>query len=86
MVPVFNQVHLTERCLGSLLDNSILARELVVIDNKSNDSTPAFLKGFQKQTADKGWSMKVWPTQKMLVLEGPAIRELELPQESILQS
>lgn len=59
MVPVFNQVHLTERCLGSLLDNSVLARELVVIDNKSDDSTPAFLEDFQKKTANKGWSMRV---------------------------
>ena len=59
MVPVFNQVHLTERCLGSLLDNSVLARELVVIDNKSDDSTPAFLKDFKKQIAGKGWSMKI---------------------------
>jgi len=59
VVPVFNQVHLTERCLGSLLDNSVLARELVVIDNKSDDSTPAFLKDFKKQIAGKGWSMKI---------------------------
>ncbi|MFZ3064908.1 MAG: glycosyltransferase family 2 protein [Nitrospirota bacterium] len=59
VVPVFNQVHLTERCLGSLLDNSILARELVIIDNNSSDSTPAVLKEFQNRFAEKGWSTHI---------------------------
>lgn len=59
VVPVFNQVHFTERCLGSLLDNSILARELVIIDNNSSDSTPTVLKEFQNRFADKGWSMHI---------------------------
>ena len=59
VVPVFNQVHLTERCLGSLIDNSILARELVIIDNNSSDSTPAVLKEFQNRFVEKGWSMNI---------------------------
>lgn len=59
VVPVFNQAHLTERCLGSLLDNSILVREVVVIDNNSRDSTPAVLKEFQNRFAEKGWSMQI---------------------------
>jgi GT2 family glycosyltransferase len=43
VIPVFNQVHHTRRCLDSLLAHSEEAREIAVIDNHSTDETPAYL-------------------------------------------
>ncbi len=39
VIPVYNQAHLTERCLVSLLENSLIAKELFVVDNNSTDRT-----------------------------------------------
>jgi GT2 family glycosyltransferase len=46
VIPVFNKVELTERCLDSLLRNSRAVSELTVIDNASQDSTPEVLKAW----------------------------------------
>ncbi len=43
VIPVFNKVELTRRCLESLLQNSRAVSSVVVVDNASVDSTPAFL-------------------------------------------
>jgi GT2 family glycosyltransferase len=40
VVPVFNKIDLTERCLDSLLENSRNLTEVFVIDNASTDATP----------------------------------------------
>ena len=59
VIPVFNQVSLTEHCLESLLANSDVARELIVVDNASTDRTPAVLLAFQVRFAAQGWSFRV---------------------------
>jgi GT2 family glycosyltransferase len=59
IVPVFNQAKLTERCLASLLKNSQLARELIVIDNCSTDETTLVLNQFKKLFETQGWVMSI---------------------------
>jgi GT2 family glycosyltransferase len=59
IVPVFNQSHLTQRCLESLLKNSEIARELIVVDNHSTDDTPQLLERFRPHFESKGWSFRV---------------------------
>lgn len=49
VVPVYNQHHLTERCLASLLTHSTCVREVWIIDNASQDQTSGVLIRFQKK-------------------------------------
>jgi GT2 family glycosyltransferase len=56
IVPVFNQSHLTQRCLASLQANTRWARELIVIDNHSTDNTPLVLDRFEKSFTTAGWA------------------------------
>ena len=64
VIPVYNQLALTETCLNSLLANSRLARELAVIDNASTDDTPERLKEFKKRFEQSGWNMRIFRNQK----------------------
>lgn len=59
VIPVYNQAHLTERCLVSLLENSLIAKELFVVDNNSTDTTSILLKKFQQKFSSKGWNMQI---------------------------
>ena len=59
VIPVFNQVHWTKRCLKSLLDHSAVAREIVIVDNHSTDETPAFLREMQSEFEKRGWKFTV---------------------------
>jgi len=59
VIPVFNQVHWTERCLRSLLDHSRVARDLIIIDNHSTDATPAALLRFQPEFERRGWKFTI---------------------------
>lgn len=43
VIPVLNQLHYTQQCIQSLLDQGIKAASLLVIDNGSTDGTPAWL-------------------------------------------
>ncbi len=45
VIPVFNQVDYTRRCLASLEEHTDLPYELIIIDNGSTDGTAAFLRG-----------------------------------------
>ncbi len=47
VIPVFNQVHFTTKCLDSLLKNSSLRPEVFVIDNASSDETFRVLANYQ---------------------------------------
>ena len=49
VIPVFNKVHLTQRCLDSMLLHSKILDSVVVIDNASQDETPAILAEFAKK-------------------------------------
>jgi GT2 family glycosyltransferase len=66
VVPVFNQVHLTQRCLPSLIDGADLAHRLVIIDNHSTDGTPEYLEEFKKQAESKNWEVKIVRNEKNL--------------------
>jgi GT2 family glycosyltransferase len=59
VIPVFNQVHWTERCLRSLRDHSRLTRDLIVIDNHSTDSTPETLLRFKPEFEALGWKFTI---------------------------
>ncbi len=43
VIPVLNQLHYTQQCIASLLDNGVDASSLLVIDNGSTDETAAWL-------------------------------------------
>jgi len=45
VIPVFNQVDYTRRCLTSLEEHTDLPSEVIVVDNGSTDGTAAFLRG-----------------------------------------
>jgi GT2 family glycosyltransferase len=53
VIPVFNKVELTKRCLASVLKNSRRLRKVVVIDNGSSDQTANTLREFQNEFAAK---------------------------------
>lgn len=59
VIPVFNQCHLTERCLTSLLKNSSGLQGVCVVDNASQDNTGAILEGFQASFASAGVSFEI---------------------------
>lgn len=59
VIPVFNQVHWTKRCLESLLAHSEITREVCVVDNHSTDETAAYLKTAQKEFEKQGWKFTV---------------------------
>lgn len=59
VIPVFNQVHHTQRCLESLLKHSEVCRELIIIDNHSTDSTPEYLQKMKPIFERKQWSYTV---------------------------
>lgn len=59
VIPVYNQVHWTKRCLASLLKHSVRARELVIVDNHSTDETPEFLKSISKDFENNGWKIQI---------------------------
>lgn len=46
VIPVYNQSHMTERCLQSLLNHSKSVQQVTVIDNASTDGTAKVLEDF----------------------------------------
>jgi GT2 family glycosyltransferase len=56
---VYNQLELTRRCLGSLLENSRIAREIVIVDNHSTDETPKYLLEITSLARTLGWNIQV---------------------------
>jgi GT2 family glycosyltransferase len=64
VIPAFNQVHLTERCLTSLLANSRAVKEIFVINNASQDETRATLEKFEPQFLANGISFKAIHNEK----------------------
>jgi O-antigen biosynthesis protein len=49
IIPTFNQRHLLKKCVGSILNNTDLPYEIIVVDNDSSDGTAAYLKGLGGQ-------------------------------------
>jgi GT2 family glycosyltransferase len=59
VIPVFNKVELTNRCLDSLLKNSKALSEVFVVDNASSDSTPAVLLEWAPRFTEQGIRFQV---------------------------
>jgi GT2 family glycosyltransferase len=66
VMPVFNQWHLTERCLNSLIENSSITRECLVVDNASSDETPLNLKQWKEKFESRGWIFQILTQEKNL--------------------
>lgn len=49
-----NKLEYTRRCLGSLLQTAYSPWELIVVDNGSNDGTPAWLEQFRTEAGSAG--------------------------------
>jgi len=59
VMAVYNQLHLTQRCLDSLLKNSRIARKLTIVDNDSTDGTAAWVeREFLSQARAQGFSVE----------------------------
>jgi GT2 family glycosyltransferase len=59
VIPVFNKVELTQRCLESVLRNSRGLSELTVIDNASSDSTPEALREWEARFSEAGVRFRI---------------------------
>jgi GT2 family glycosyltransferase len=59
VIPVFNKIELTTRCLLAVWMNSTRVKEVCVVDNASTDETPSILKSFQQQFTQKGITFNV---------------------------
>lgn len=59
VIPVFNQFKLTERCLLSLIEHSVLVKEVFIIDNASRDQTAEILEGFRSRFDKLGIFFKI---------------------------
>ncbi len=59
IIPVYNQVHHTQRCLNALLTHSSIARELILIDNASSDGTREVLNSMEGAFEARGWVFRV---------------------------
>ena len=64
ITPVYNQSHLTRRCIESLLEGSKLDTELIVIDNASADDTPEVLEKLRPKALARGWDFQVIRNRK----------------------
>ncbi len=59
VIPVFNQVELTRRCLTSLLAHSQTVKQVIIVDNASQDGTPSVLQDFEKSFRGHGIEFQV---------------------------
>ena len=59
IIPLFNQVHLTQRCFKSIIEGAKGPQELIVIDNHSTDDTPSYLVQFKKEAETRGWKIQI---------------------------
>ncbi len=59
VIPVFNKVELTNRCLDSLLRNSKTISEVFVVDNASADGTPQALQDWAPRFTEQGIRFQV---------------------------
>jgi GT2 family glycosyltransferase len=59
VIPVFNKIELTNRCLDSLLKNSKALSEVFVVDNASSDGTPQALQDWAPRFTEQGIRFQV---------------------------
>jgi len=66
VIPVFNQSHLTQRCLDSLIQNSSILQDVIIIDNASSDDTETLLNQFREQFSQTAIHFSVIKNDKNL--------------------
>lgn len=66
VIPVFNKVELTLRCLDSVLSHSTQLEEVFIIDNASTDTTPIRLLEFKARFESKAIPFKIITNQTNL--------------------
>ena len=66
IIPVFNKIELTRRCLLSLLKHSKALTSIIVIDNGSSDHTPVLLIEFQSAFITNGIEFQIIQNSKNL--------------------
>ncbi|BBI35021.1 glycosyltransferase family 2 protein [Cohnella abietis] len=49
VIPTYNQLNMLEQCIESIMDNTDLPYEIIVVDNASTDGTAAYLLGLGGQ-------------------------------------
>lgn len=64
IIPVWNRQDLIEKCLNSVLKQSVRPFELIVVDNKSADDTFLRVKKWMELHADSGINFKLLSQQK----------------------
>ena len=53
IIPTYNRLPLLERALGSVLAQTVLPREIIIIDDGSEDSTEQLVKQFKNSSEVK---------------------------------
>jgi len=53
VMPVWNQLEVTRACLESVIENTNYPYRLIIVDNKSDEPTAAFLRSFGEQHNEK---------------------------------
>lgn len=66
IIPVFNKVELTRRCLNSVLQNSKITTEVFMIDNASTDTTFQELQDWALKFQEKGILFEITSNSKNL--------------------
>lgn len=59
VIPVFNQVQFTKRCLPSVIDGATTPHQLIIIDNNSQDETADYLRNFKQYAESLNWQMQI---------------------------
>lgn len=49
VIPTYNQLNMLMQCIGSIMENTDLPYEIIVVDNASSDGTAAYLEGLGGQ-------------------------------------
>jgi|GEM_PF-2913587 len=84
IIPVFNKVDLTKRCLNSVLENSRALSEVFVIDNASGDDTPTVLMAFQEKFRARNIRFEILTNAKNLGFGSACNQGVRLAQENFI--
>jgi len=84
IIPVFNKVELTKRCLDSVLENSRALGEVFVIDNASVDETPEVLKAFQEKFKKRNIRFEILTNPKNLGFGAACNQGVRLARENFI--
>ncbi|WP_238162656.1 glycosyltransferase family 2 protein [Cohnella sp. AR92] len=77
IIPTFNQVDMLKQCVESIMDNTDLPYEIIVVDNASTDGTEGYLRGLGGQVryrvleSNKGFSGAI--NRGMMMAKGDTV-------------